>query len=339
MQKYIFWAGGYGSPDEKTLFRYEADFEAKSFKRLVALSGLENPSYLAKHGDILYAVEEIPSIGNVLTFFTGGEGPHLVTREITLAGDPCHIALSEDCLIVSNYSGAAPGGGITLYKINPDGTTSGQDFKEQRGSGPVRERQTFAHAHSAYIDGDRVIACDLGADMLFRYRIENGKLFEEEPWYAPVGSGPRHMAVNGDVFYLLGELSAKVYVLKNGERIKILQEIDTLKEGTSDKKRALNRAAAIKLSADRRYLFVSNRGEDSVTAFRVNEDRSLSLLDICSCGSVEPRDITPFGDHILCANESGKCITALYFDRKSEKLSILKMKEELETSPSCIISD
>ena len=129
------------------------------------------------------------------------------------------------------------------------------------------------------------------------------------------------------------------YVLKNGERIKILQEIDTLKEGTSDKKRALNRAAAIKLSADRRYLFVSNRGEDSVTAFRVNEDRSLSLLDICSCGSVEPRDITPFGDHILCANESGKCITALYFDRKSEKLSILKMKEELETSPSCIISD
>ena len=52
MQKYIFWAGGYGSPDEKTLFRYEADFETKSFKRLVALSGLENPSYLAKHGDI-----------------------------------------------------------------------------------------------------------------------------------------------------------------------------------------------------------------------------------------------------------------------------------------------
>ena len=229
MQKYIFWAGGYGSPDEKTLFRYEADFETKSFKRLVALSGLENPSYLAKHGDILYAVEEIPSIGNVLTFFTGGEGPHLVTREITLAGDPCHIALSEDCLIVSNYSGATPGGGITLYKINPDGTTSGQDFKEQRGSGPVRERQTFAHAHSAYIDGDRVIACDLGADMLFRYRIENGKLFEEEPWYAPVGSGPRHMAVNGDVFYLLGELSAKVYVLKNGiALIKLIQRAEVL---------------------------------------------------------------------------------------------------------------
>mgnify|MGYP002621501736 CR=1 FL=1 len=339
MRKYRFWAGGYGSPDEKTLFKYEADFENGTFERLIALSGLENPSYLLKRGDILYSVEEMAGVGNILTFFTGEGRPRLITREITLSGDPCHIAISGDRLIVSNYSGALPGGGITLYRINPDGTTSGTDFREQTGSGPVKERQAFAHAHSAYIDGERVTACDLGADMLFRYRIENDRLVEDEPWYAPPGSGPRHMVTKGEVSYLLGELSAHIYVLKNGEKTEILQDIDTLPEGTAEEKRRLNRAAAIKLSPDGRYLFVSNRGEDTVTVFKVNDDKILSLLDICPCGAPEPRDITLFGDFILCANQAGKCITALEFDREAEKLSLLKMKEELETSPSCIISD
>jgi 6-phosphogluconolactonase len=78
-----------------------------------------------------------------------------------------------------------------------------------------------------------------------------------------------------------------------------------------------NTAAAIRLTRDGKYLFVSHRGADTVSVFSVPEEgRSLSLLHNIPCGGRGPRDmvLTPDEKFILCANERSGDLTVLALD-------------------------
>ena len=66
-----------------------------------------------------------------------------------------------------------------------------------------------------------------------------------------------------------------------------------------------NLAADIHCSADGRYLYVSNRGHDSIAVFTIQKDGSLRRRGNCACGGKGPRSFTVLKDGwVLIANQA-----------------------------------
>jgi DNA-binding beta-propeller fold protein YncE len=83
------------------------------------------------------------------------------------------------------------------------------------------------------------------------------------------------------------------------------------------------------ISPDGKRLYVSNRGHNSIAAFDIGDDGSLSLVSIPSCGGNWPRNfaISPNGRFMLVANQ---------YSNEIGVLPILDGKEALGTPVSRI---
>jgi 6-phosphogluconolactonase (cycloisomerase 2 family) len=60
-------------------------------------------------------------------------------------------------------------------------------------------------------------------------------------------------------------------------------------------------AAAIRIDGE--YLYVSNRGADTIARLKINDDGSLKLIRNFPCGGRSPRDFIIADGYILCTNE------------------------------------
>ncbi|MEM9678296.1 MAG: beta-propeller fold lactonase family protein, partial [Pseudomonadota bacterium] len=245
-----------------------------------------NPAVLIPHpnGSMLYAiVETIKSTGMVVQYDIS-EDKLLNKRDTYYASgkSTCYLALSpeRDVAIVINYWDAM----IDVVEVAPDGTLGDtiQSFKQlYRKPGRWRQveyredhwenRQVGPHAHCAHFWGDWVFIPDLGENAVFQYnydreakRLKLDTVIPFEP-----GSGPRHMAMHPtlDICYISNELFNTVCVAKldksdpteSKQRLVPLEYASTL-----DKREQVSYVSEIKLSPDARFLYVSNRGDDSL---------------------------------------------------------------------------
>jgi 6-phosphogluconolactonase len=291
----------------------------KTFSEQAKTAGLENPSFVAVHpnGSWLYAVSE-GDAGEVWSLKIDPD-THLITRVNSQpsGGDaPCHLTInaSGKWLIVANYTS----GTIGVLPITADGGLGAlADRVQHEGKGADPERQDAAHAHSTQFTPDQkfVIAADLGADMLFTYAFDSatGKLSPHQQTPSKTGAGPRHMAwhPNGQILYVANELDNTVGVyaydtdeatLTAGQVISTLPD-DAPKSTTAD----------IHITQAGDYLYVSNRGHDSIATFTIAEDGDLTLAAIQPCGGKEPRNfaITPDEAYLLVANQSSNTVVLL----------------------------
>ena len=66
--------------------------------------------------------------------------------------------------------------------------------------------------------------------------------------------------------------------------------------------------AAVRLSHDQKFLYISNRGHDSIAIFKLGDNGStISLVDIVASGGAFPRDfnISESDDFLVCAHQEG----------------------------------
>ena len=98
-----------------------------------------------------------------------------------------------------------------------------------------------------------------------------------------------------------------------------------------------NIVADIHISSDGKRLYVSNRGHNSIAAFDIGVDGSLSPVSISSCGGSWPRHfaISPTGQFILVANQYSNEICVLPIREGKEALGSLVTRVSL-TGASCI---
>lgn len=344
-----FIVGTYAERTEESILCYEVDFSKEIFEKKFGIKGLCNPSYLTvdREKGMLYAVEEMEPEGLLATLKQRNGQWELVEEQTTKGADPCHVRMDDGkkLLTVTNYSSRASKGSWCLYRLDEKACPQLTDFIQCEGSGTRPDRQRGPHIHGGYISENQVLVCDFGADLLRRYKWDKEQGIVKETGgdlHFPGGTGPRHLCFAPDDsswIYLVGELDACVWVyhLEDGSYVH-KQTIDSLEEGTTEEARRENRAAAIKMTEDGGYLFVCNRGDDSITAFVIEEDRSLRKVDCCKTGSREPRDLEIFEDYILVGHQQGKCITALRFERHTGKLCRLSMRLEMEAAPVCIVN-
>lgn len=156
---------------------------------------------------------------------------------------------------------------------------------KHEGSGPVPKRQESAHPHfiEETPDHQKLFVCDVGIDKVVLYNVlEKGRLEadEENTIILEPGSGPRKMifSPNGHFAYILNEFSNTicVYSYKDGH-FDFIQKIPSfnLQEQIEE-----SFAGDFIFNEEGDYLFVSNRGQDVISVFEVDQDKgTLSLIE------------------------------------------------------------
>ena len=276
-------------------------------------------------------VSRIPGTkqGGVATLKADESGRLAVVGFVQVNGSvPCHLALSPDgsFLYTANYSSAS----ITELPLKNGIPQSGKVIRHH-GRGAVK-RQEKAHPHFAGFDpaGKNLHVVDLGLDQIKVYPWHAGRGVETkaaEIIRLHAGAGPRHLVFSpdGNTIYVANELDSTVssFVRRNG-KWEAAQTIRSLNE----QPKVRNYPGAIRITEDGRFLFVSNRGHNSIALIETGKGGAMKLLETVDCNGDFPRDIalSPDETEIIAANEKSGTVTFLAFDRENRKLVPKKEK-------------
>ncbi|MBR0655950.1 lactonase family protein [Plastoroseomonas arctica] len=285
------------------------------------LGDLVNPSFLvtSRDGRFLYSVHGDgdfasafaidPASGRIRALNRGTTGGRNGVRQ---AIDP-----SGKWLVVANYAT----GSVAVLPIRPDGSLGdhAQLVSLPGEPGPHRREQPNSEPHDVVFDptGKYVVIPDKGVDRVFVFSFDpsNGALTPagNNGFVASrSGAGPRHMAFHPTrpIAWVLNELDSTVttcaWAVSNGTLTpqQVITTLPTDFTGNST-------CAEIAVSADGRFVHVSNRGHDSVTSFAARADNGLLGTPAWTrTQGPSPRFIglAPGGRFLYAANEQGDTI-------------------------------
>ena len=315
--KHIVYVGQYSGGETCGVRTLAVDGDTGEIEPIAFVDGLQSTLWLAlsPDGSRLYSSRE----RGVVAFDVKGEGLVAVADYEIGHTHPCHFSLSADGkrLAFAEYAEAVCG----VIDLSTGRVTD----RTLVGGGPNLPRQDKAHAHCAVEtpDGRHLCVVDLGSDAIWLFDpitfAPHGKLGTDpvgnkgtDPadkgtgpsnmGTGPGGEGPRHLIFhqNGRFAYVIFELANIVaaYRYVNGVFIH-LQTLPLLPSDFTGH----SQAAALKLSADGRRLFATNRGHDSVVTFDVDPDTGMMSFRACSpLGGSWPRDFTMLpGERIALA--------------------------------------
>lgn len=169
---------------------------------------------------------------------------------------------------------------------------------------------------------------DLGQDRVYIYDVtDNGKLTEVSRLDMEAGFGPRHIVFDADkqVAYLAGELSSKLAVLNydaDKGALSAKQTISTIPDDWTEH----NGAAAIRMSKDGKFIYLSNRGHNSLAVFESDDDANVKLIQLISTEGDFPRDFNFNGDEslVICLNQNTNNATLYSRNADNGKLTIIQ---------------
>jgi 6-phosphogluconolactonase len=296
------------------------------------------PSFLAvdSSGRFLYAVNETETYngqptGAVSAFAIQPDtGKLSLLNQVSSRGtDPAHITLDRTgkYALVANYTS----GSVAVFALLKDGRLGEvTSFVQHKGSSVNPERQKGPHAHAIALSPDNrfAVVADLGLDELLVYSFDAAKgTLGAQPQVvkASPGAGPRHLVFSKDgrFLYMLNEMQSSVvaysYDAASGA-LHELQTISSLRKGFSGE----NTAAEIEIDPSGKFLFASNRGDDSIAVFAIDSHTGmLTHVETDSTGGKTPRNfaIDPTGSWLLAANQDSDNIVVFRLDQKTGHLS------------------
>lgn len=351
----LLYVGTYTSKGSEGIYVYKFDAETGSLSRLHTIKNVVEPSFLAidKSRKFLYAVNETEEYegkksGAVSAFAIDQKTGDLkiLNKVASLGGAPCHLSISdnEKFVFVANYLG----GNVSVFPIEADGRLgTSVDLQQHNGTGPNKERQEAAHAHS--INPDRknnyAIVCDLGVDKVFIYEFDHktGKLKPnpaQEIYRTKPGAGPRHFAFHqdGKLAFLINELDLTVSSLSFDHEKGTLAEIQTVSTLPENASRTGATCADVHVSPNGKFLYGSNRGHNSIVVYKIDEKTgNLEYVQHVSTGGKNPRNfaIAPNGKFLLAANQSSDSIIIFAIDEETGKLTQTANKTTV-SMPVCL---
>ena len=347
------FVGTYTGGKSRGIYRLELDPETGKLGAPTLAAESENPSFLAVHPSrkFLYAVNEVGKFegkpgGGVTSFTLDAKAGSLakLNSESTVGGGPCHLSVDHTgkTLLVANYGG----GSVAAFPLGDDGRIGkATTFIQHEGSSANKARQSEPHAHSINVDkGNRfAVVADLGLDMLLVYRLDPAQsvLTPNDPPFATVapGSGPRHFAFHpdGKHGYVINELTSTIAAFDyDPERgvLSLLEEVRTLPKGYT----GTSYTAEVQVHPSGRFVYGSNRGDDSIAAFAVDRGNGLiAMIEVESSGGKTPRNfgIDPSGQYLLAANQDSDSIVVFTIDPKTGALTPTGQKVEVP-KPVCV---
>ena len=226
-----------------------------------------------------------------------------------------------------DYDSAA----TAMYALNEDGSVGEVlDVKlhNEHGLDPNRSpqhgghAQSSGHAHCTVADpsGKFLLVGDKGSDRIYVYRLEEKSLSVAFIYQFGVYSGARHIAFdprNPARMYITLEFSSELASFDFDPETGALRELDrisTTAEGFSGR----NEPATLRVTPDGKYIYVNNRGEDTIITVTASAEGRLARLHAFQLGqSADPgiatrqMELTPDAKYLFVPERPAYVIRAL----------------------------
>lgn len=333
--------GTYTKGNSKGIYSFQLDPNEKKIINVKVAAELENPTYLTITDDqqFLYSVVKDGESGGIAAFrILQGIQLQELNRSLETGASPCHVYSGPNqSILTANYHK----GTVTYYKSQENGSiTEPLSVGKHEGSGPD-PRQEKAHTHYSGFTPDNkyIVVSELGIDQIITYQIVNDQLVEIHRLATKAGSGPRHLTFHPKrhYAYVMTEFSSEVIVLKYNPEdgsFEQKQVISTLPESFHEN----NQGSAIHISSDGKFVYVANRGHDSIAVFEVNQETfELSMIEHFSSEGNWPRDfmLDPSEKFLVVANQNSSNLVLYSRDTTTGKLSLLQ-KDVAVPDPVCV---
>ncbi|MGW8888420.1 lactonase family protein [Streptomyces sp. NPDC055749] len=294
------------------------DRETGALTALGSTDALPDPSYLVTGlgpgpgGTALYAVSE-SSQGAAAAFDVSGDVPRLLGTPQSVRGEaPTHLTLAAGHVVTANYGS----GSVTVLPVRADGSLgAAESVLQHEGSGPDASRQAAPHAHEVLADpsGQWLLSVDLGTDSVRVCAVDpaTGELRLHGETALNPGTGPRHLAFHpaGQVAYVVGELEPTLTVCAWDAVTGVLEPVAVtavLPDSVTGDAEVRTYPSEVVVSHDGRFLWVANRGHDSISVLTLDvTGEKVALAASVSCAGHWPRDLAldPTGQWLYAANE------------------------------------
>ena len=346
---YFVYAGTYTNPTAKTtseakgIYAWRFDSTSGALTPIgPGLSGVEglvaetvNPAHVwaSPDGRFLYAV-------NWSTGDAGGDtvsafaidrksGALTLLNKVSSHGEsPNQIVLDPSGRIAATVT--YNGGTITAFGVEPNGRLTEAIYTEKHAGQPLSAKQPGPRAHGIVFtkDGRWAYVAQLGLDRVYTYRVDPAKrtFAPADPPFVTMnagGSGPRRLQLhpNGKFLYVNHETDSKVSVFDvNGAKLNQIQTLSTLPSDYTGN----NSTAEIQIDQTGKWLYVTNRGHDSMAHYAVDPAKgTLTLVGHIPSGGRTPRNITidPTNRYLIAANQNGDNIVVFRLDPKTGHLT------------------
>lgn len=324
------WFGGYTSHDSKGIYtanveKKEDDIKLVDVKNIVEI---DRPTYFQLVGDLLFTIIQNGDQSGIATYrIKDGKAKQLDTYFHEGAA-PCYISVDSQKHLVftANYHLAT----INVFSYDESGKLTFITNDTHEGHGP-RAEQDQAHPH--FFDetpAGNLVSCDLGIDAVDFYKLDGDKLKHLARYQMENGFGTRHLVFSpdGKTMYIVGELSSQVNVARLNENTWKFEDVATYKTIPDDFSDH-NGAAAIRISKDGKFIYISNRGHDSITVFKVLDDGKLELVQRISVFGSFPRDFNWDKDekYLVVANQNTN--NATLYRRNSETGNLTPIQKDI----------
>jgi len=340
----LVYVGTYTGPKSKGIYLFRLQTENLEVPQNVTLvpmglaADTPSPSFLELDFKrrLLFAVNEVNTFEGTPTGAVSAFKIDPATGTLTLINQrpsmgtgPCHLVLDKARrnLLVANYSS----GSVSVLPVAADGRLgAASDVVQHTGSSVNPDRQKGPHAHCVTLDAANrfVFVCDLGLDKVLAYRFDpqRGKLTPHDPPFASLkpGAGPRHMVFRPDnrFAYVTNEMNSTITAFRYDAKAGVLSEIQTVSTLPAHFDGA-NTTAEIDVHPSGRWLYVSNRGHNSVALFNVDRDKgTLTWVEEQMTGGSNPRHfgIEPSGRHVAIGNQNSDTILVARIDAGNGRL-------------------
>lgn len=341
---------GTGGPGAEGIYRASFNTQTGRLTAAELAHKINGPGFLALHpdGTKLYAVASQEKTGGVAAYRIAADGAlDFFHFEPTGDGGAAHLAVhpSGKFLLTAQYGG----GSVSLLPLDGEGKPgSATVTKHEGGSGVFEGRQNSPHPHwCGYSpDGKYAFVPDLGLDGIVIYAINPDKTTITKHGFAESvpGGGPRHMRFSNDgrFIYLLNELSLSVSVFSWDAatgKAALLSTTPTLSEEVKAAE-SFNSAAEILVHPVGPYVYASNRGHDSVTAYKIPDDTgSLEVIQVQPIRGAFPRNINldPSGKWLLAAGADSNTVAVHSVDPGTGLLTYQRGSVINVPAPICIL--
>ena len=348
--QFVYFGTDTSRPAAKGIYLSKFDAQKGQFTPPVLVAEALRPSYFAinraANRRVLYSINAGEAKTSTVTSYLVDPATAALRQigQVPAGGaGPCYIALdaTDRFAYVANYNG----GTVAAFRVQSDGTLSQAfqvvDFhgKPFGPHGPAGARQDGPHPHSTMISPDNkfLIVNDLGLDTIAVFPIDgdSGRLgtpsltVNRSP-----GAGPRHLAFhpNGRWAYGIDELANRIdcYLWNEFKGLNSAapearltdtgRTVSTLDPGF----KGTDTAAEIVISPNGYYLYASNRGENSLVVFAIDQlNGGLKLVQRKPCGGKGPRHFTldPSGRWLICGNQDSASVTVFARNESTGQLT------------------
>ena len=283
--------------------------------------------YAAAHGEHVIASLEVDQASGALTLL---DVMRLDTRKVLQIPTYLTVDPTGQHLLVCDYYRDK----LASFQIAEDGRIRGETASAVSvGPGVGRSPELPRHPHSIQLDpsGRLAVVPFTGADSIhfFRWDASTGHISGEAVGNVATvgGTGPRHFAFHPTRPFVYfanerGERHSSVSLFERADGEPKLRELDTWPTIPASYT-SPNAIADIHLTPDARFLYVSNRGHDSLAGYAVSpDDGSLSALGQFPTGAAPTTfAVEDAGELLLSASTRDGTLSVHRIDPNSGALS------------------